>query len=282
AVLIVGFVFREPRRRIRKVVPTLESRLGLPLAMAAIVLLLGLASSLITAIVAALILAEVVDALRLERRYELRLVVCACYAIGLGAALTPLGEPLSTIVVSKLKGPPHDAGFFYLLRLLGLWVAPGMLVAAATAAWKVGKPARRDQSLHEDYHESWGTIALRAAKVYLFVMALVLLGAGLQPLAERLLGGVPDWMLYWLNCVSAILDNATLAAAEIVPAMNDRTMHFVLMSLLVSGGLLIPGNIPNIISAAKLGIRSREWARAAAPLGLALLLGYFAALVLLL
>ena len=36
------------------------------------------------------------------------------------------------------------------------------------------------------------------------------------------------------------------------------------------GGMLIPGNIPNIISAGKLGITSLEWARVGVPLGLAL------------
>jgi len=49
----------------------------------------------------------------------------------------------------------------------------------------------------------------------------------------------------------------------------------VLMGLLISGGMLIPGNIPNIISANKLGIRSRTWARWGVPLGLALLVLYF-------
>ncbi len=39
--------------------------------------------------------------------------------------------------------------------------------------------------------------------------------------------------------------------------------------------MLIPGNIPNIIAADKLGIRSRTWARVGVPLGLMLLLGYF-------
>ncbi len=57
--------------------------------------------------------------------------------------------------------------------------------------------------------------------------------------------------------------------------MSERKIVFVLMGLLVSGGMLIPGNIPNIISASKLGIRSREWAAAAVPLGLVLMAGYF-------
>jgi len=44
--------------------------------------------------------------------------------------------------------------------------------------------------------------------------------------------------------VSAILDNATLTAAEISPQMHLDQVRAVLMSLLISGGMLIPGNIP--------------------------------------
>jgi predicted cation transporter len=47
------------------------------------------------------------------------------------------------------------------------------------------------------------------------------------------------------------------------------------MGLLISGGMLIPGNIPNIISASKLGITSKEWARLGLPLGLASMTLYF-------
>ena len=42
--------------------------------------------------------------------------------------------------------------------------------------------------------------------------------------------------------------------------------------------MLIPGNIPNIIAAGKMGITSKEWARYGVPLGFALLLIYFAIL----
>jgi predicted cation transporter len=42
--------------------------------------------------------------------------------------------------------------------------------------------------------------------------------------------------------------------------------------------MLIPGNIPNIISANKLRIRSRMWARFGVPLGLVLLMLYFVVL----
>ena len=75
--------------------------------------------------------------------------------------------------------------------------------------------------------------------------------------------------------MSAVLDNATLAAIEVTPAIDERTLKFLLMSLIISGGMLIPGNIPNIICASKLGIKSKEWAKAAFGLGAALMVAYF-------
>lgn len=281
AVAVVGLLFRTVRGRLRGWLEALTRRLGLGLSVFLIVALLGLGSSLFTAIVSAVVLAEIVTLLKLERAYEVRLTVFACYAIGLGAALTPLGEPLSTIVVAKLKAPPHEAGFFYLLRLAGLWIVPGVLACAALAARGAKAADTGAPGLREDAPETNRTILVRAGKVYLFVMALIFLGAGLTPLAERFVAKMPTWALFWANSVSAILDNATLAAAEIAPVMTDRQITFILMGLLVSGGMLIPGNIPNIVSSAKLGIKSREWARAAVPPGAALMAVYFVLLTLL-
>jgi predicted cation transporter len=51
------------------------------------------------------------------------------------------------------------------------------------------------------------------------------------------------------------------------------------MGLLIAGGMLIPGNIPNIICAKKLSIKSREWARFGVPLGLAMMAGFFIILI---
>src|SRR5439155_24733198 len=82
-------------------------------------------------------------------------------------------------------------------------------------------------------------------------------------------------ILDWINMAPTILANAPLSAAEVSPEMTLLQVRAVLMGLLSSGGMLSPGNIPNIISANKLGIRSRSWARFGVPLGLILLVGYF-------
>jgi len=44
--------------------------------------------------------------------------------------------------------------------------------------------------------------------------------------------------------ISAILDNATLTAAEIDPSMSQRQINAALYGLLISGGMLIPAISP--------------------------------------
>ena len=260
------------------------------LFIALFVIILSLLSSMITAIVAAVILAAVISVLRLDRQSEIRLAVLACFAIGLGAVLTPIGEPLSTIVVNKL-----NEDFFYLLNLVGTSVIPFVVIFGIFAAFAVkkksdakseiasGKETSLVQALEEengDSHkeqktESYGEIIIRSLKIYLFVMALTFLGAGFEPFITAYLLDMSPLVMYWINIVSAVLDNATLAAAEISPAMDTTTISNILMGLLISGGMLIPGNIPNIITAGKLKITSMEYARFAFPIGLAAMVVYF-------
>jgi predicted cation transporter len=75
--------------------------------------------------------------------------------------------------------------------------------------------------------------------------------------------------------ISAVLDNATLTAAEISKQMTTMQIEAILMGLIISGGMLIPGNIPNIISASKLKISSTEWAKIGVPVGLLVMAVYF-------
>jgi predicted cation transporter len=280
AVLVAGFLFLLAGRPIRAAVGAATRALGLRLFAFAVVVLLGLLSSVITAIIAALVLVEIVTALSLDRESELKLVVVACFSIGMGAALTPLGEPLTTIAIGKLKGEPYNAGFWFCLKLLGPYVLPGVLAFGALAAALIGRGATAsalpaEASLKEDREEGPLDVLLRCAKTYLFVTALVLLGSGFKPLIDAYVSRIPSAGLFWLNSISAILDNATLTAAEIGPSMSRAQIGSALLGLIVSGGILIPGNIPNIISAGKLKIRSGEWARIGAPIGLAAMAIYF-------
>ncbi len=276
AVLILGFLFKRFGGGLHQAVHKIENKTGPKIFLFLMVLILGLFSSLITAIIAALIAAEIIKSFNLADRDKIRLVVYVCFAIGLGAVLTPVGEPLSTIVVARLKEAPYHAGFFFLLKLLGWWILPGLILFAVLSA-RLGRKKLTDGK-HSTSVENKAAVLWRAGKVYLFVAALILLGEGLKPLASKFLLRLSREALYWLNMLSAVLDNATLASIEIQPSLPPDTLVFLMMSLVLAGGLLIPGNIPNIICASKLEIKSRDWARAALPVGIPLMLVYFIAL----
>lgn len=270
AVLIAGLLFKWLQDPLEKGILGMSKAIPFRLFIALVVIILGLISSIITAIIAAIALVVIVSVLRLDRQSEIRLVILACFSIGLGAALTPIGEPLSTIAVSKL-----DEGFFFLLKLIGPDVIPAVLIFAVLAAIMV-KPMQSENGLTANQQtESYKEIIIRSFKVYLFVMGLTLLGAGFEPFIEKYLLNLSPLVLYWINMISAVLDNATLAAAEISPMMDAPTLKAILLGLLISGGMLIPGNIPNIIAAGKLNITSREWARFGVPVGLIAMLAYF-------
>ncbi|MET3656862.1 DUF1646 family protein [Sporosarcina psychrophila] len=274
AVIIAGLVFRWLQKPFEKSIRGMSKAIPFRLFLALIVIVLGILSSVITAIIAAIVLVAIVGVLRLDRKSEIHLVIIACYSIGLGAVLTPIGEPLSTIATSKL-----DADFFYLLRLIGPDIIPGVIAFGILAAIII-KPSNKLNSLKVNQGtESYMDIIIRGIKVYLFVMALTLLGAGFEPFIERYLLDLNPLVLYWINMISAVLDNATLAAAEISPVMNDSTIKALLLGLLISGGMLIPGNIPNIIAAGKLNIKSSEWARFGVPIGLIAMVIYFIVIV---
>jgi len=270
-VLAVGLSFHFGRRIFDRWFRRVLHAVPQPFFLFLLVVGLGLASSVISAIIAALLLIEAIHLLRLSRLQEINITVLSCYSIGLGAVLTPLGEPLSTIATAKLHGD-----FWLLGRLMWPWIVPGILALGMAAA--LTRPHHGGHGLDDTNRSEYlSAVFIRSLRVFVFVGALVLLGTGLGPLADRYVPILPAGGLYWANCISAILDNATLAAAEITPAMSHIQLKAVLLSLLISGGMLIPGNIPNIISAGHLRIGSREWARAAFLPGIILLSVYFAA-----
>ncbi len=275
-VLLVGLVLYIWHRKMDMAIRAIVERCPIPALLFILIAILGLVSSVISAILAAVLLVEFLCALPLSRQAKVEMAVVSCFAIGLGAGLTPLGEPLSTIVVAKLAGAPYHAGFDYLVRLLGVYIVPAVILLAFIGVFMFRRsPGAITSDECHLQRESIREVVLRAARVYLFIMALIFLGEGFKPLILAYIIQIPAGGLYWVNMVSAVLDNATLAAAEIGPALSVEQIRSALMGLLIAGGMLIPGNIPNIIAAQKLGITSREWARTGVPLGLVLLLIFF-------
>jgi predicted cation transporter len=275
-VLIVGLIIYFAHKQIHQGIQTMVDKVPLNTLVFCLICGLGLISSIISAILAAIILVEIICALPLGRQEKIGVTVISCFSIGLGAVLTPLGEPLSTITISKLSGDPYNAGFWFLFDLLAIYVIPGVLamgVLGVVFLKRQGVPTEGFEC--KLIRESIREVIIRAGKVYLFIMALVFLGEGFKPLILEYIVQIPAEGLYWVNTVSAVLDNATLAAAEIEPSLTESQIKSALMALLIAGGMLIPGNIPNIIAAGKMGITSKEWARYGLPLGFVLMVIFF-------
>ncbi len=274
AVLVAGLIFHYGRNRLNSFTDFILSKVPLKVFVFLVVVILGLISSVITAIIAALLLVEIITALQFDRKTKVNLVIIACFAIGLGAALTPVGEPLSTIVINtKLQ-----ADFWYLFYQIGKYIIPGIIVLGIMSMFFVGKKQEAEVLISEEERETLKDVGIRAFKVYMFVMALVFLGIGFTPIIEWYIKFLSPQILYWVNTVSAILDNATLASAEITKDMTTLQINSALMGLLIAGGMLIPGNIPNIIAANKLHITSKEWATSGVVLGALVMVAYFAIL----
>lgn len=270
AVLVAGLLFRWMQMPFSRILHFLKNRIPFKLFIFLLVVFLGLISSVITAIIAALLLVFIVLGVDLGKRERIRLTVLACFSIGLGAALTPIGEPLSIVTISKLNGD-----FFYLLRLVGKDILIALFLFGLLAAFMVKAPGLNDLKRSMKVQESYEEIFIRGLKIYFFVMGLTFLGAGFEPFVSAYFLGMDPSVLYWFNMSSAILDNATLAAAEISPELDPSIIRIILLGLMISGGMLVPGNIPNIIAAGKLGITSKEWARHGVPVGICAMVVYY-------
>ncbi|EKQ53178.1 MULTISPECIES: DUF1646 family protein [unclassified Clostridium] len=274
AVLIGGFLFKELTDHINLVLTNVLKYIPLKIFVFLVIVFLGILSSVITAIIASLFLVEIISMLPISKKNKININIISCFSIGLGAVLTPIGEPLATILVSKL-----NADFWFLFSEFGVYIIPGILILGI-----LGMLFAKEEKIQEEkgeeviFKETNKTIVVRALKILLFVIALDLLGEGFKPIIDTYIIALDTRYLYWANMCSAVLDNATLAAAEVSVKMSELQIKAVLMGLLISGGMMIPGNIPNIISAGKLKIKSNEWIKLGVPLGLFIMIIYYAIL----
>src|SRR5947209_19016287 len=101
AVFASGLVFKWTRRYIGDALVRLRLIIPMRVMLAVLVVALALLSSVITVIIASLVLVELISALRFEKEDESRLLVTAFLAIGLAASLPPIRELPSTIPAAK-------------------------------------------------------------------------------------------------------------------------------------------------------------------------------------
>lgn len=275
AVFFISLLFGLLENRVTSVVEFMVEHFRVRVIIFLIIVILGLLSSIMTAIVASLLLVEMLTVLPIERKSKVRVSVVACFSIGLGAVLTPIGEPLATIVTSKL----HQS-FLYMLELLGGYSIVGVILLGILGMflvperWRDPSVIEQDMALERE-KEDLKAISIRSGKIFLFVVGLDLLGLGFKPVIDAYIIHWSTNLLYAVNTVSAILDNATLAAAEVDPVMTTVQIKAVLISLLISGGMMVTGNIPNIVTASKLNIRMKQWAVIGLPIGVVFLVGYY-------
>ena len=268
AVAAAGLIFGAVRNRLDRLFERLESKISRPYLTALSVFVIAMLSSVVTAIVAALLLVETIGLLRLPERPRIGVAVSGCFAIGLGASLTPLGEPLATLAAHAMGLP-----FLGLFRLLGLYTMPGILFCSAIAGFFARK-WELDRAEIPHVEERSHDVLMQTIKVYAFVAGLVLVSDAFAPLATQYVNRMSAPKLFWLNTISAALDNATLVALE-VHRMDAGRARAAIIALLVSGGMLIPGNVPNIVSAGLLRIGSLAWAKVGIPMGLVMMTAYF-------
>ena len=277
-VLVVSVIFNYYSRYIFRILFILLRSFEPCYSFAILVFLLGLTSSVFSVTVAALVLAEVLQVVNLEREQTVKVTVYACYAIGLGALLFPLAEPLGLIIYNELAAGVHKADFFFMLRHFFGWIVPGIALMAFAAGYTV-RNANTQLELHiREDKEDYKSILRRTWHIYMFVAALHLISTGLRPFAQSTVAHLSGKILFWANAASVVIDNATLAAIEVTPNVSLPNLMYMVVGLAAFGSMLVQGNLPNIVAAEKLGIKSREWARVAVPAGLVLMSGYFIAL----
>lgn len=276
AVIVADIIFGRMRVIMDRALSGMQERVARPLLCGSAVFAIAMLSALLTAIVAALMLAEMVELMRFGPRARLRVTVAGCFAIGMGSSLTPLGGPLSTLASSGL-----GMDFGGLFALLAPYVLPGVLVCAIVAGLfaRGGNEASAAAAapVLPLIGESVMRAFIRGFEIYVFIAGLALIGYAFAPLATRYVPMLGPAALYWANTVSAAMDNATLVALEI-HAMDPARARQAIIALLLAGGMLIPGNIPNIVAAAALQIGAGAWAKVGIPMGLGLLGIYFALL----
>jgi len=274
AVLVFGAGFRLLRDYLDSLFASAVQVLDVRVACFWLTMILGFLAAFITPVVCALVFVEAISALRLERSTETAVTVFACFAIGLGAGLTPVGMPGFAVVLHALH-----ADFWYLARLLGPLVTVGVALTATPVLFLRFASSELRATLVIQPRDSWRVILLdRPGKVYVFIAGLVALSEGLRPVVDAYLPRLANGSLFWLNTISAVVNNSTLAAVEIGPTLSVNQQRAALLGLLISGGMLVPGNIANIVAASRLRIGSSEWAKVGVPMGIAMLGIYFALL----
>lgn len=266
-----ALLFSMTHVHLRRAVRFLCSRLGARPAVAATVAVSGLATPFVTGGVAVLLLVEALSALPLEDSRRREVAVLGCCAIGLGSGLSSVGGPAAAVLMSKVSGTACTTSGAFLLALVGPWVIPGILGLAGGASVLCGESDPRSEPAPQDPLSLWSLLVL-TGRMFVLTAGLVLLGAGLIPLIERVSFVLRPATLFWANGAASFMDNSALVTVQIAPAMSMDQLRYAILGVLTSGGALLAGDPPNLVVAHKLGIPARSWAVIGVPVSISLML----------
>ncbi|MBI3298085.1 MAG: DUF1646 family protein [Elusimicrobia bacterium] len=276
--LVAGaLAFSLLHRPLRSLVARAAGRLGQRAAVFGAVSLSSLAAPIVTAPVAILMLVEILAALPLEAGRRGEAAVLGSLGVGLGSGLGPLGGPASAVLIAKLSGAAYPVGRGFLLELVGPWAVPGLLALAAGAAVLCGEADPAAKPVPDDPLSLWNLLVL-TARLFVFTAGLVLLGAGLLPLIERLFLGLHPAALFWANAAAAVTENAALVTLEVSPSMGQDQLRHLFLGVLAAGSAVLTGDAQNLVAAHKLGISARAWAKVGLPAAAALMVFFFLSL----
>ena len=91
AVLVAGLIFFYGKTPMNNAIRSLTKSVPMPLFVASVVFILGMASSLITAIIAALLLVEITNLMPMERKDKINLVIIVMLCHWSRSSANPLG-----------------------------------------------------------------------------------------------------------------------------------------------------------------------------------------------
>lgn len=278
ALLLGALFFSLVHARLRALSAKAEARIGSRAAVALAVAFSGLAAPLVSAGVAVLLLVELLGALKLAELGRSEAAVLGCLAVGFGSGLSALGGPSSAVLLSKLGGAAYPIGPYFLFVLVGPWAVSGIVAMALCAAAVSGSSDPAAKPMPEEPLILWSLLVM-TGRIFVFTAGLVLLGEGLLPLIEKRFMGIPAPGFYWTNAAAAVMDNASLIAVEISPAMSQDQLRYGFLGMLAAGGAFLVGDAPNLVAAHALKIDAKTWSRVGIPASAALMLFFFMSLV---
>lgn len=103
------------------------------------------------------------------------------------------------------------------------------------------------------YEPELKEVITRAVKIFIIHICPHILGEFFEPLAVAV-AELGREILYVFGLPSAVADNATLVAALVGPEMAVEALRSFLVSLVISGGLTMPGGCASIVMASVLKV----------------------------